>query len=284
MKTKKYKDFWVKIIGCLVASQLIDMLNREESLFQRLTSVYFYTDLFGGFVIALLLWETLRFVIRFLDKGYSWGEQPLKRTFLQIMFGVALPSLLSFVFTLLFMKLAYNQDIFKTNWLYNEFYVVILVIVLINVLYFTWWLYLEWKEQKSNALELANQGTETVAVKAPHVPVSIEVTKAGKTIILPQEQIAYAFLNNGYCYLKTFPGEGYLTSYTLDEISRNLGEQDFFRVNRQILINRKTCRTYRAIDHGKIALDLEPLLKEQVIVSQKRARDFRKWISSGVYA
>ena len=102
MKTKKYKDFWVKIIGCLVASQLIDMLNREESLFQRLTSVYFYTDLLGGFVIALLLWETLRFVIRFLDKRYSWGEQPLKRTFLQIMFGVALPSLLSFVFTLLF--------------------------------------------------------------------------------------------------------------------------------------------------------------------------------------
>ena len=50
-----YKDFWFKIIGCLLASYLIDALNREETIFQRLSSKYFYIDLAGGFVIISLM-------------------------------------------------------------------------------------------------------------------------------------------------------------------------------------------------------------------------------------
>jgi len=47
-----YKDFWFKIIGCLLASYLVDALNREETIFQRVSSKYFYIDIAGGFIIA----------------------------------------------------------------------------------------------------------------------------------------------------------------------------------------------------------------------------------------
>src|SRR5687767_928820 len=105
----KYKDFWFKIIGCLLASYIIDALNREETFFQRLSTKYFYIDLAGGFVIALVLWEMVRFATRYLDKRISWTEQPLKRILLQLGLGVVLPSLFSFVFTMLWMRLAYKQ-------------------------------------------------------------------------------------------------------------------------------------------------------------------------------
>lgn len=276
-----YKDFWFKIIGCLVSSYIIDALNREETIFQRLGSKYFYVDIAGGFVIALILWEIVRFATRYLDKRLSWTEQPVKRTLLQLLLGVFLPSLFSFVFTLLWMQIAYDQDIFKTSWLYNEFYTVVIIILFINLIYFSWWLYLVWKQQQDLILSTENKIGATDQ-QSPYE--TIEVTKAGKTILLPQNNIAYSYLNNGYCYIKPFEGESFVTTYTLDELTKMLSQTHHFRVNRQILINKKACKAYKSIEFGKIELELDPASKIPVIVSQKRAKDFRKWISAGALA
>src|SRR6476620_11390601 len=105
-----YNDFWIKIIGSLIASEMIDSIGRYESIFKRVTHPYFYTDLLGGFVISLILWEIVRFVIHRLDKKYNWIDQPARRIFLQFLFAIMIPSFLCFVFTLLFMRLMYNQD------------------------------------------------------------------------------------------------------------------------------------------------------------------------------
>jgi len=187
-----------------------------------------------------------------------------------------LPSFLSFVFTWIWMEFAYNQDIFKTSWLNNEFYTVILIILLINLIYFTWWLYLNWKQQSAFAL----QGNQASNADTMHK--TIEVSKAGKTILLPKTDIAYCYLSNGYCYIKPFEGDVFVTSYTLDEVTRMLGEFLFFRVNRQFLVSRKSCTAYKSIENGKIELDLVPTYKSAVIVSQKRAHDFRKWVTAAI--
>jgi hypothetical protein len=277
----KYKDFWFKIIGCLLASYIIDALNREETFFQRLSTKYFYIDLAGGFVIALVLWEMVRFATRYLDKRISWTEQPLKRILLQVGLGVVLPSLFSFVFTMLWMRLAYKQDIFKTSWLFNEFYVVIIILLFINLVYFTWWLFLDWKYQQ-NLAALNNRSITTSESAANNR--TIEVSKAGKTILLPQNDIAYSYINNGYCYIRTFEEDSFVTTYTLDELAKMLNNTSHFRVNRQILVSKKACKSYKRLEFGKIEVELNPASKIPVVVSQKRAKDFRKWISSDVAA
>ena len=276
MAPVKYKDFWFKIIGCLLASYIIDALDRQETIFERIRSKYFYTDIAGGFVIALILWEFVRFFTRYLDKRLTWSEEPVKRLLLQLAFGVVLPSLLSFVFTWIWMRAAYDQDIFKTSWLNNEFYTVILIILLINLIYFTWWLYMNWKQQSALAL----QGNRVSDRESIHK--TIEVSRAGKTILLPHTDIAYCYLSNGYCYIKPFEGDVFVTAYTLDEVTRMLGEFLFFRVNRQFLVSRKSCSAYKSIENGKIELELVPTYKSAVVVSQKRARAFRKWVSAAI--
>ena len=75
MAPVKYKDFWFKIIGCLLASYIIDALDRQETIFERIRSKYFYTDIAGGFVIALILWEFVRFFTRYLDKRLTWSAK-----------------------------------------------------------------------------------------------------------------------------------------------------------------------------------------------------------------
>ena len=282
----RYNDFWIKIIGSLIASEMIDSIGRDESIFRRITHPYFYTDLLGGFVISFILWELVRFVIRRLDKKFSWIDYPAQRIFLQFLFAIVTPAFLCFVFTLLFMKLAYNQDIFKTEWLYNEFYVVILVIVIINLVYFTWWLFLRWRALHAQSviarehgkvngeepIPERTQGSETAAI--------IIVSKAGKNILLPQTEITHVVLEGSYTFIKTHKSESFVTTYTLDELTKMLDPESFFRVNRQIIISRNACRAYENIENGKISIDLSVDVRAPVIVSQKRAKAFRNWISA----
>ena len=54
----------------------------------------------------------------------------------------------------------------------------------------------------------------------------------------------------------------------------------FFRANRQIIVSRNACKAYENIENGKISIDLSVDVKFPVIVSQKRAKAFRNWISA----
>ena len=282
----RYNDFWIKIIGSLVASEMIDSIGRDESIFRRITHPYFYTDLLGGFVISLILWELVRFVIHRLDKKYSWIDYPAQRIFLQFLFAIVTPAFLCFVFTLLFMKLAYNQDIFKTEWLYNEFYVVILIIVIINLVYFTWWLFQRWHVLHAQSVIGREPGIVNGEARIPEriqaseTTAIITVTKAGKNILLPQTEITHVVLEGSYTFIKTGKGESFVTTYTLDELTKMLDPDSFFRVNRQIIISRHACRAYENIENGKISIDLSVDVRAPVIVSQKRAKAFRNWISA----
>lgn len=281
----RYNDFWIKIIGSLIASEMIDSIGREESFFKRITYPYFYTDLLGGFIISLILWEIVRFVIHRLDKKYNWIEHTARRILLQLFFAVMIPAFLCFVFTLLFMKLVYNQDIFKTEWLYNEFYVVILIIILINLVYFTWWLFSRWQmlHRQASVPGISERSIAEEPVinhSAISEAAAITVTKAGKNIILPQAQIAYVFLEGNYTFIKTLDGESFATTFTLDELTRVLDGLSFFRANRQVIISRGICKAYQNVENGKINIELSVDNKFPIIVSQKRAKAFRQWIAA----
>ena len=279
----RYNDFWIKIIGALVASEMIDSIGREESIFKRITHPYFYTDLLGGFIISLILWEIVRFAIRRLDKKYNWIDYPAQRIPLQFLFAVVIPAFLCFVFTLLFMKLAYKQDIFKTEWLYNEFYVVILIIVIINLVYFTWWLFKRWQALHGQSLVFQNpktNGDAAISNRNPEPPAIITVTRAGKNILLPQTEITHIVLEGNYTFIKTLKSESFVTTYTLDELTKILDADSFFRANRQIIVSRNACKAYENIENGKISIELSVDVKFPVVVSQKRAKAFRNWISA----
>lgn len=279
--TLVYKDFWIKIVGSLLISHFIDSLNRPESFFQLITSRHYYIDLFFGFLITLTLWELVRRITLYLDGRYPWFPQLAPRVLLQLLLGVVAPSILCFFLTLAFMQAVWQQDIFKTTWLYNEFPVVILLLLAINFFYFTWWLYDHATVRAGHTVAPEPVLTETPAVAETGTSKKqniIEVQKGGKTILLPHNNLAYAFLQDGYCYLKTTTLETFVTTYALDDLVQLLDEDLFFRANRQMIIQRAACKSYNSLEYGKIAVELEPPFKEPVLVSQKRAKAFRDWI------
>lgn len=233
----------------------------------------FLIDLIAGFLISLLLWELVRYVTRKLDEHFDWLAKPAQRIGLQFALGVCMPAALSFVFTMCFMEIAYQQDIFNTTWLYSEFYTVILIIILINLVYFTWWLFLK------NKSEPPSPSRPTIINTQDIIPQPIQVSKGNANVLLPHAEIAFINLDGNYSFIYTYEGENFVTTYTLDDLSKRLGDDSFFRANRQVIISRKSCRAYKSIENGKISIDIVPIPKIPVIISQKRASDFRKWIA-----
>lgn len=277
-----YRDLWIRIGGAVLAAHYIDSLGRPETIFQQLTSPSYYIDLFFGSLIAFSLWTLLRAFIIQLDKRFSWFAFPTLRLILQFCLCLVVPVVLCFLLTFVFLELVWQQNIFESEYLYNELPVVALVILLINLGYFTWWMYKQLQPQAAGPATL--QQTASPAIVIPPAtggkkPGFIEVPKAGRVVLLKTEDLSYAYLKDGYCYLRTHAAENFVTTYALDDLFDLLDEEQFFRANRQMIINRKACRAYSSMEFGKIGLELEPAFKETVIVSQKKARAFREWIA-----
>lgn len=266
----KYNDRWLKITGSLFCAHFVEAIGREESFFQLLPRKSYQLALLSGFVIAYLLWELISRISAWLDVHYDWFSKPVARIFLQVIFGVMLTSILLYVLTLLQMRIFFHQDIEQVSYLLYEFPVSCVLIVLINMSYFTWYLY-------HRAAPAPVQPLVEAPVTAPK-PALILVNKGTQNLPLPVEEIAYAYRNGDYTYLKRFDGEHFLVAYSLDDLEAMLDEANFFRTNRQMIVQRKAVHSFSPQEFGKLSLQLEPAFKEPVIVSQKKAPVFRNWL------
>ncbi|WP_298735674.1 LytTR family DNA-binding domain-containing protein [uncultured Chitinophaga sp.] len=271
----KYQDRWLKITGSLFCAHFIEAIGREESFFQLLPRKSYQLALLSGFVIAYLLWELISRISAWLDVHYDWFVKPLARVFLQAIFGVILTAILLYVLTLLQMRIFFNQDIEQVSYLLYEFPVSCVLIVLINMSYFTWYLY-----------HRATPAPVQAFVEAPSPapapkPAVILVNRGARNLPLPVEQVAYAYKNGDYTYLQSFGGDHFLVSYSLDDLEAMLDESHFFRANRQLIVQRKAVHSFSPREFGKLSLQLEPAFREPVIVSQKKAPVFKSWLLNG---
>ena len=86
-----------------------------------------------------------------------------------------------------------------------------------------------------------------------------------------KEQLIYCYLHNGEKYIIDYP--------SLDEIEEVLDPRQFYRANRQCLLNIDAVQTIKAQDNSKLLIKLKsPLDKLEVDMSRLKAPDFKKWI------
>ena len=73
-----------------------------------------------------------------------------------------------------------------------------------------------------------------------------------------------------------------ITDYnSLDEVEELLNPEDFFRANRQFIVNKLAIESYRTHFTGKIELKLQVSTKEDIIISKEKAHQFRGWFEQG---
>lgn len=92
------------------------------------------------------------------------------------------------------------------------------------------------------------------------------------------QDIALFFIQNEVTHLTTFKGENYFVDHNLDQLDQ-ITDSNFFRANRQALINRRAVKSASRFFGRKLVLSLSIPHKESVVVSKAKVSLFLSWLS-----
>jgi DNA-binding LytR/AlgR family response regulator len=107
------------------------------------------------------------------------------------------------------------------------------------------------------------------------------VKSNSKLLSIKTNEIAYFFTENGIVYIKTNKENKFHIDTKLDQIQEQIDSQQFFRLNRQFIVNLDSIISSLPYDKGKIMVEVIPKTSLPIIVSRDKASDFKKWLDLG---
>ncbi|MEP7110562.1 MAG: LytTR family DNA-binding domain-containing protein [Ferruginibacter sp.] len=109
------------------------------------------------------------------------------------------------------------------------------------------------------------------------------IAKRGNTYIpLNIRNIAVFYSIDRLIFAVDFSGKKFIIDKCLTEIEETVNTRNFFRVNRNVIINSDAIKEFKVIEYGKIVIHLSSpeWMKGDIQVSQYTAPNFREWIGS----
>ncbi|MBN8863743.1 MAG: response regulator transcription factor [Sphingobacteriales bacterium] len=97
-------------------------------------------------------------------------------------------------------------------------------------------------------------------------------------ISVKTDELAYFYATHKLVCLVDTKGQKYILDESLADIERQLDPMQFFRINRKYLVNQSAIRRIRSYPKSKLQLDLEPVVSEEVIISQENVAGFKQWM------
>lgn len=94
--------------------------------------------------------------------------------------------------------------------------------------------------------------------------------------IVQTEEVSCFYSENKIVYLQT-KERLYPTDFTLDELQEVLDSQNFFRVNRQFIINSNYIKNIHTSPFYKVEMHCQPA--GEITVSRDRVKTFKDWLS-----
>jgi DNA-binding LytR/AlgR family response regulator len=109
---------------------------------------------------------------------------------------------------------------------------------------------------------------------------SFLVYKHNKYLTIPTETIAYFHIKYDSSVIVNFDRQEYSVNYSLEHIQHLLSESQFFRLNRQYLVN---FRAVKEVEHHlarKLLVRLVIPVAEKLLVSKEKATGFLRWLEN----
>jgi hypothetical protein len=273
----QYHDLYLRLAACMLGTHILIVYGETKSTLEMLLTPAYYYAFIGSFIIAFILVSVVRQTFIRLDKVYDWMVQPLVRCCLQLLFGLVIPGILALILAALYFKVR-GYNILHTSYLRYDFQFILLQLLLINIYYLAYYFYGRSLQSKSI---IENISKTNKVLSNPVLNETFQVSRGLTTLLLPIDEIAYCFRIAESNFLRTIAGEDFFISQSLDEIQQQLPKNKFFRINRQMIAHRQTCKSFDLLSYGKLKTQLQPAYNEEVIISQKRALAFKNWLDGG---
>lgn len=92
------------------------------------------------------------------------------------------------------------------------------------------------------------------------------------------DALAFAYLENGITYLTTGTNECYPVNESLDELMKQLNNDDFFRANRQFIVGIKAIASIYIYGNNQLKLVTNPKSPNLIIISKNKVATFKEWL------
>ena len=107
---------------------------------------------------------------------------------------------------------------------------------------------------------------------------SVLVYQADRIVPVKFDEIALFFIKNETLNILTFDRKEYQINKSLEEMER-LSSGDFFRANRQFLVNRKAIRDSSQYFSRKLIVNLIIPFEEKITISKTRVTEYLEWLA-----
>ncbi|NLF44135.1 MAG: response regulator transcription factor [Bacteroidales bacterium] len=92
------------------------------------------------------------------------------------------------------------------------------------------------------------------------------------------QQIAYFFSEEGITFLITNDNTQYPIDYSLEQLTKMLDPNDFFRINRQFMVKHEAIKNIHVFPKSRLKLDLQPACEHEAFVSIDKVTKFKLWL------
>lgn len=256
-----YPNFYARLIVCLIIAHFIVSFGEKPNFFELLRLRYYYPALAGSFIITIVLSEFIYLMHYHFDQYYSWRKEIKVRIIIQVICCFVFSGFFAVVLAMVYFKLN-HMSISTAGYFKYDFTVVLCFIAMVNLFYVIISLF------ELKLLPIRNNFSN----------VRICVEEQAK-----RETPAVIFSEEKHCYALQFDGSKFNWSKSLKETMAELSRENYFRINRSIILHHDIISHYRPAESDRLRLFLKaPFVEVEYYVSQRNTVDFKRWFEGDI--
>jgi DNA-binding LytR/AlgR family response regulator len=119
---------------------------------------------------------------------------------------------------------------------------------------------------------------ETIESRSGKYKKRFAVSVGNKIISVETQKVAYFYSMEKSTFLCTADDHHYPLDFSLDHLELILDPDNFFRINRQNIINYANILKVHVLSKSRIKIETEPACRDNLLVSTAKTHKFRLWL------
>lgn len=262
----RYNNLWM-LIGIPVSVILATVIGTPHTIWDGIL----YQKIIFNLSTGLGIWLFYYWVILKFDRKMPWeSTDHLRRWMFQLMASVPIACIFNYTATR-FRNHLFDWPFSSHIFFYTDIPVLIFISVVIHFIYQQQYI----RHQKSKNVE-SNLSAESAEPEKP--PHQLTVKKGKKNYLIPIDEIAYFYRKDQYNFLRKWDGQEWMLDQSLAAIEQTVDAQQFFRINRKLIVNRKAISSFKVLDTRQTELEIIPLFQELALLNKNRSAQFKQWL------
>ena len=92
------------------------------------------------------------------------------------------------------------------------------------------------------------------------------------------DEIAYFYATHKLVCMVDNKGQKFILDQSLADIEKQLDPSQFYRINRKYLVQMNAIKKIKTYPKSKLQLELEPVINDEIIISQENVAGFKEWM------